>query len=231
MTARTTTEAFADAAAAIVEDLDISHVLARLLSDCAGLVHADAIGLMVLAESGELELLSATSHGMAQLELFQIQRSDGPCIEGVKTGDVTVATSREEIRGRWGNVGEAIADAGFQTVMAFPMRWHGRILGGLNVFKREPGGKNKEDLLLGQAFADLSTAILIQTRDIAAEDITARVRHAIAARSTIEQAKGVLAHKHNLEMDQAYDKLVEKAHAGESTLSEAAAAVVRQAYR
>lgn len=231
MTARTTTEAFADAAAAIVEDLDISHVLARLMSDCAGLVHADAVGLMVLAESGELELLSATSHGVAQLELFQIQRNNGPCIEGIQTGDVTIAGSQEEIRRRWGSVGEAIADAGFHAVMAFPMRWHGRILGGLNVFKIEPGGKNKEELLLGQAFADLSTAILVQTREISAADITARVRHAITARSTIEQAKGVLAHQHNLEMHQAYDKLVEQAQAGESTLSEAAADVVRQAHR
>ena len=49
------------------------------------------------------------------------------------------------------------------------------------------------------------------------------------ARTVVEQAKGVLAYQRGVPIDEAYNALLERARTEGRTLSEAAAAVVRQA--
>jgi transcriptional regulator with GAF, ATPase, and Fis domain len=230
MTPRTTAQAFADATSALVEDDDVPDILDRLLRDCAALIDADAIGLLVMDGAGRLELLSATSHRATELELFQVQHNKGPCVDAINRAEVVSMTTEADLRTCWDEVGPAIADAGFCAVHAFPMRWRGRVIGGLNVFKAASGDPDDDRLMLGQAFADVATVVTLQAVDIPAEDVTARIHQAIAARTIIEQAKGVLAHQHTLDMADAYELLVEIARRGDSPITGTAAAIVHRAH-
>jgi hypothetical protein len=56
------------------------------LSSCADLTSADALGLLVRTAAGNLEMLSATSHQAAELELYQLQHDSGPCLDSIRTG-------------------------------------------------------------------------------------------------------------------------------------------------
>ncbi len=73
MTARTATQT----SAALTRGRDATDVLDQLVRDSAEVLGARAVGLLVVAAGGEVELLSATSHQMAQLEMFQIQQDNG----------------------------------------------------------------------------------------------------------------------------------------------------------
>lgn len=227
---RTTADAFGDAAAAMVSDHSIADVLAQLLSDCVDLLSVHSAAILVVDRAGELSLLSSSSHRVAELEVLQVQREVGPCVDSVRTGQPVTATGAQQLAERWGSVGQAIADAGFERVDTYPMRWHGRILGGLNIFRRTADDVDSAAVTLSQAFADVATLAVVQSVEVPADQIAARVHEAITARAQVEQAKGVLAYLRNLDMSDAYDELVEISRTRGRTLTETARDVVREQY-
>lgn len=229
MTTTSPAQAFADATAALVSQRDVHDILASLMSDCLAAFDVAAVGVMVRPHDGELELLSASSHRAAELELFQIQRDEGPCQETVRTGEPVSAVGLDEMVRRWNDVGQAIVDAGFQSVHAFPMRWQGSVLGGLNLFGGTPG-QGPDDALLGQSFADVMTLVLACPVDLPGDDLSARIRQAIAGRAVIEQAKGVLSHQLGVDMGESYRHLMERARAHGSTVTQMAQELIRQAH-
>ena len=117
---RTTAHAFGDAAAAMVSEHVVADVLAQLLTDCASLVSAEAVAILVVDQTGDLSLLSSSSHRAAELEMLQIQRSSGPCVDAIRSGRHVSAAGAAELTRRWEEVGQAIARSGFQRVDAYP---------------------------------------------------------------------------------------------------------------
>ncbi len=107
------------------------------------------------------------------------------------------------------------------------MRWRGRSLGGLNIFRKAVTDVDDQVAKLSQAFADVATLVVVQSTDVPTDQIAARVHEAIMARGEVEQAKGVLAHVHGIGMAEAYDQLRRLAAEGGRTLSQAAHTVVR----
>ena len=208
MNHRTPAQAFADAASALVKSSDVTDTLSRLLRDCCTLLDADALGVLVRSPSGNLELLSASSHKTAALEAFQIQHEHGPCIDTIASGQPVVAVGAQEVRSAWPGVGAVILQTGFYAVHAFPMRFNGRTIGGLNLFHTDARTLDDEQTILGQAFADVATLVIVKSTDLSTGQIAARVKQALDGRTVIERAKGVLAHQYGLDMAAAYDFLL-----------------------
>jgi hypothetical protein len=223
----TTADALATALDGMVSSRPVADVLARLMQDCLLVLPADAAAVLVLDGEGGLELLSASSHRAEEIELLQIQRSEGPCVQVIQDNRMLEA-SGTELAERWGEVGVAIGKAGFQQVRAYPMRWHGQAIGGLNILSRAP--RVDDDTVLGQVLADLATLVVVHAADVSVERVLARVREAVSARATIEQAKGVLAVTMDLEPDAAYDVLLQRARESELGLTAVAARLVDEAY-
>jgi ANTAR domain/GAF domain len=233
MTPRTAAQALAAATSALTGDSDVTDILARLVRDTAEVLAAQAVGLLMIGQDGDLELLSASSHQAAELELFQIQHDDGPCVEVIRTGTAAAWPSAAEMLARWPATGQVIVGAGFQSAQAYPLRWHGAVIGAMNIFSGRPSsaGADADAGALGQAFADVAAVVIVQSAEVTADQITDRVRQALAARTVIEQAKGVLAYSRGLDMAAAYDLLRELAAASGRKLTAAAADVIAQAQR
>lgn len=229
MTNRTSVQAFAEAASGMVHARPVGDILDRLVKDCVEVVDAEAVAILVLDEQERLGLLASSSAAAAQLELLQAQDSQGPCVDVISSRSAqSVAGTAEMIR-RWGEVGAAIADAGFDSVEAYPMIWRGNILGGLNIFLGgAPTGTSGRDAVC-QAFADVATIVLVHSADVPADELTNRVHEATAARDVIEQAKGVLSELHVVDMEQASARLEELAESEQLTLRDVAQAVIRRA--
>jgi transcriptional regulator with GAF, ATPase, and Fis domain len=231
MTATTASQAFIDAAAAMVQQDDVADILVRLLSDCAGVTGAGAIGLLVKDDHGRLDVLSATSHQAVELELYELQHDTGPCVDAARDGAPVSVRSPGEVIARWGTVGEAIVAAGFHSVHAVPLRWHGRLIGAMNAFHTDVESADGESLQLTQAFADIATVVIVQPVVLTSSELDERVRFVLDGRTIVEQAKGVLAESSGVDVATAYQILVQRAAQNGSTLTEAATAVIEEAQR
>jgi transcriptional regulator with GAF, ATPase, and Fis domain len=231
MTPRSVTQAFAEVTAALTSGRDVTDTLDRLVRDSAEVLGAQAVGLLIKVNEDELELLSATSHQIAELELFQIQHDTGPCIEAIRTGSAVTAASQDDIRVRWPRVGAAIAAAGYTTVRAYPLCWRGRAIGALNTFHTREKPAAEDTGQIGQALADIATTVIIQASALTAEQIAERVQEVLQARTLIEQAKGVLAYTRGVDMAMAYDLLRHLAADRRATITDTAASVIADAQR
>jgi hypothetical protein len=224
----TTEDALATALGAMVSRHSVTDVLARLMQDCLQVLPADAAAVLVRDQLGRLELLSASSHRAEEIELLQIQHESGPCVDAVAADEILQVQGREELVERWGDVGAAIADAGYDGVQAYPMHWQGLAIGGLNVLVRDariPG-----DVLVGQILADIATLVVVHAGGVSTERALARVREAVEARTVIEQAKGVLAVELDADPGSTYDVLLQRAAEAGLGLTEAATQVIGRAY-
>jgi GAF domain-containing protein len=229
MSARTSAQVLADVASALVVDHETTGLLARLMGDAAEVLPADAAALLVRAADGGLELLSATSHRVGELEIYQAQHQAGPCVDVVRTGRADSALGAEEIVRRWDDVGRLIVDAGFQAVHAFPMHWRDHVIGGLNVFGVAPEGLSAASMAAGQSFADLATLAIVAPTALSDDELGRRVTEALEGRVVIEQAKGVLAVQLGVDMATAYSVLLERSSSNGASLAAAAERVVHDA--
>lgn len=226
MTARTPANVLAQAASTLVGEHDVTDALARLVMDLADVAGAQAVAIVVLLDDGRLELLTSTSHRMAELEIFQVTNDEGPCIEVVRSGAAVSLEGEGAILQRWPVVGRAIVDAGFGGVHAFPMQWHGQVLGGLNVFSASSVALDESVICLGQAVADVATLLILQEKNPDPDTIAERIRETLRGRVEVERAKGALAYQQNLDMARAYEILLERAAATGRSLTETAKQVL-----
>jgi transcriptional regulator with GAF, ATPase, and Fis domain len=231
MTARTSAQALADVASALVGEHETTGLLARLMLDSAELIPADAAALLVRTREGAFEMLSATSHRAVELELYQAQQSAGPCVDAALLGRPVSAVGGDEIASRWGDVGRRIVDEGFQAVHAFPMHWREHVIGGLNLFSVAAQELTEPSRQLAQSFADLATLALVQPLGLGADDLAQRVTDALEGRVVVEQAKGVLAFQLSVDVADAYDELVRRSVQDGADLGQTARNVIRAAQR
>jgi GAF domain-containing protein len=233
MTDRTSAfDVLAAVSAAMLDEDHPADVLANLMQACMGPLSADSAAILVAESDGALSLLTASSHHAEQIELLQTQQSRGPCVDAITSGEHVFAVGAAVLVERWGDVGAAIRNAGFASAHAFPMRWHGQVLGGLNIFRVTDDGDSAEDTaVIGQAFADVATLVLVQVHELSADQLGDRVRETLAARSAVEQAKGVLAYLHGTDPESAYAELARLAAADHGSLTETARQVLRDQHR
>jgi hypothetical protein len=226
------TRALAAAAAAMVDDHDVIGILTELLRGGADALGAAAAGLVVRdRDGGPLEFLTSTSHRAEELELYQLQIDQGPCLESVHTGRHVFATRLDEVRSRWPALEEPFRRAGFVGVHAAPLHWHGHAIGALNVFWSDDGTLSHEGVSMAQTFADVATMAIVSSGRVPVAQVLRRTRAALRERSVIEQAKGVLAYREGLDMAEAFDRLVELAGGNGHDLRRTAAEVVSAAAR
>ena len=112
------------------------------------------------------------------------------------------------VDGRWPRFAAEALAAGFHSVHALPMRLRGTVIGALNLFHVEPGEMRQGDVDAAQALADVATIAILQHRAaLEAQVLNEQLNHALNSRVVIEQAKGMVAERLGLNMEQAFSRL------------------------
>jgi hypothetical protein len=213
-------------ASLVADDVDVTGAIASVIAGAAEALPADAVALLVESD-GVLDLLSATSHQVADLEIYQAQVEEGPCVDTIRLGVDIDVVGAEAIEERWPTVGPLIVQSGYSSVHAAPLTWHGVAFGGLNIFRVE--ALSLADQQVGcRALADaLTLAIVAQA--LGRVDVAEALRAALEDRAVVEQAKGALGHVAGLDMAAAYRALLSRAAADGVPLGVAAREVMRHA--
>ena len=188
----------------LLEDFDVVDLLTELTDRCADLLDVASAGLLLADPRGLLHLMAATSDSTEELELFQLQADEGPCLDCFASGvAVSVADLDVEAR-RWPRFVPAAREAGFVSVHAVPMRAAGTVLGTLGLFGTSVGALNDADLLVGRSLAHVASVAIVQERPPTPAAVLPRLRSALAGRVVVEQAKGLLRERLDIPVAEAF---------------------------
>jgi len=198
-------EAFVEAADTLVDDFDVIEFLHILAERCVQLLEVDAAGVMLADQFGQLHATAASTESARLLELFELQADAGPCMDAFRTGVQVVNADLAASRERWPRFAEAARAGGFVSVHALPLRLRARVIGALNLFCARAGVLSEADARTGQALADVATIGILAQRSVQqAELLSTQLQQALNSRVTIEQAKGVLAERRGIGVDDAF---------------------------
>jgi transcriptional regulator with GAF, ATPase, and Fis domain len=211
----------------MVADFDVIDFLHVLTDRSAQLLDVAAAGLLLADPRGELRVVAASSEAARLLELFQLQNDQGPCLDCFRSGRPVTAADLDAEAQRWPRFAVAAQEAGFAAVQALPMRLREQVIGALNLFRATPGPFDPAGVRIGQAMADVATISLLHERNMRDSDtLNEQLQTALNSRVIIEQAKGKLAERLGLDMDQAFSLLRDHARSRNQRLSDLAQAFI-----
>ena len=226
---RGVTRAFVALSNSLIQDFDLVELLSGLTADCARLLDIESAGLLLADSSGVLHVLAASSERTRNLELFQLQRAEGPCLDCFHSGRPVLVPDLGQTTDQWPQFVPKATGAGFASMHALPMRLHDEVLGALGLFSTSVGPLHDDDVSLAQALAHVACVAIVQDKVAAGRDaVAAQLQRALDSRVVLEQAKGILAQLGGLDMDQAFAALRRHARDNNQRLTEVARAVVRR---
>ena len=221
-------DTFVTLADTLVADYDVVDLLDRLVEACVDLLGATAAGILLTDQRGGLAVVASSSEEMRLLEIFQLQADEGPCLECVRSGKVVTAADLSAAVTRWPRFAPVAVSAGYEGIVAVPLRLREQTIGGLNMFLGPGQALRPEDQRIAQALADVATIGVLQQRSAHRSSMLAeQLQSALNSRVAIEQAKGVLVERHGLSFDAAFAALRRFARDNNRKLSEVAVSVVR----
>jgi GAF domain-containing protein len=198
-------EVFVEVADTLVDDFDLIEFLRAVTSHTAELADVAAAGLLLADHRGHLQFMAASSEEARLLELFQVQTEEGPCQDAFHTGSSTESADLVSAQDRWPVFAPRAVSAGYRSVHALPLRLRSKVIGALNLFGANVGSLDPDDVQIVQALADVATIAILQERMIhRGEVLTEQLQSALNSRIAIEQAKGVVAQLHGVDVDEAF---------------------------
>jgi transcriptional regulator with GAF, ATPase, and Fis domain len=218
---------FVDLADTLVAGFDVIEFLHTLATRSVELLDADAAGIMLADQRGGLRVLASSTEEARLLELHELQNDEGPCLDCFRSGSPVAQEDLATMRTSWPDFTAKLEQLGFHSAQALPMRLRDETIGALNLFRAKPGRLSPADLGLGQAMADVATVGLMQERAISASEVLAtQLQTALNSRVRLEQAKGVLAERTGLPMEQAFQLMRDYARHHNRLLSEVATNII-----
>jgi GAF domain-containing protein len=220
------TRTLVELADTLVADFDVIELLTKVTDRCVDVLDVGAAGIMLAAPGGELRVMASSSEAMRVLELFEVQAKEGPCFDCFRSG-VPVENQDLGADDRWPLFGAEAQEAGFHAVHAMPLRLRGTVIGALNLFHAETGEMRQADADAAQALADLATIAILQHRAVLeAQVLNEQLSNALNTRVVIEQAKGVVAERNGVDMEQAFQLLRNHARNHNLRLADVAGGVI-----
>ncbi|MQA78415.1 MAG: ANTAR domain-containing protein [Streptosporangiales bacterium] len=220
-------ETFVELADTLVAEFDVIDFLDMLAHRSVQLLGVDASGLLLVDLGGRLNAVAASHERARLLELFQLQNSEGPCLDCYGQGAPVSCPDLSGQEGRWPQFAPAALQEGYRAVHALPMRLRSETIGAINLFSEAPGALGAPALELGQALADIATIGILHERAVRRHEVLAeQLQTALNSRVLIEQAKGVLAERLGISVTDGFAVLRQRARRTNTRLGELATAVI-----
>lgn len=130
-------------------------------------------------------------------------------------------------RQRWPHYTPRALRLGYTHVVALPLRERTVTSGGLILLSGAQRAFSPATLVLGRSLADFTAVILERAREADhSRTLTTQLEHALISRVVIEQAKGMLATRWAVPLDEAFDLLRKHARSRQRPLRDVAREVI-----
>jgi len=220
---------FVEVADTLVAEFDLIEFMQLLADRVAGMIDSSTVGLLLADPRGQLRFMAASDETTKFLELFQVEKQDGPCVDAFHTAKPVINTDLRAASDRWPQFASRAIAAGFLSVHAFPLRLRSEVIGALGVFGTTLGDLDDTEVQIVQALGDVAAIALLQERTIRrGEVLTEQLQGALNTRIIIEQAKGATAQTHDVTLDVAFEMIRVYARRTQQRLSDVARLVVTE---
>jgi ANTAR domain-containing protein len=198
----------------------------RLAALCADLLDVRAATLLALDDDG-LPVLEATSEETVdRLTRLELASRQGPGVDALRISQRMDCADLTAAGLRWPQFAPAALDAGFAAVCGVPYRLWGRIVGALTLYMSAPGTLSAANVAYGSGLALTVSLGVTAHRGRALAVRAEQLQGALNSRVSIEQAKGVLAERSNITVDEAFVILRDHARHHGTKMHDVARAVV-----
>jgi GAF domain-containing protein len=184
----------------------------RLLSRMATLVTTAVPGAdwvsITMGSPMDPQRLGSDSTEAQEFDGRQLRAAEGPCWEAYTSGKVVIA---DDVRadGRWPTLARTAGYGAVRSVLALPVQEDGTSRGVINVYSGQVGAFGPA----GRRIAELVAAAVAGVLQNVAEreslqTLATNLERALSSRAVIDQAKGVIMARLNVDADNAFARLV-----------------------
>jgi GAF domain-containing protein len=205
------TPELASALAELVNLMLATPDLERLLDDlarlAAGVMGPPASCGITLRPEREPVTVAASGPLASLVDEAQYSEGEGPCLQSMATGEV-VDVPDMDVERRWGDYPSLARRHGVRSSYSVPLIVDGQRQGALNLYATESDGFGLLERERAEAFArQAAAALTIVTRRAKQTELTDQLRAALASRSVIDQAMGVLMARNRCGPEEAFGRL------------------------
>lgn len=199
--------AFADFAEALLQRYGIGDVLYRLTDQVVEVLGIDGAGVSLGLAVDGMRFVTATDQRVEKLEGAQIESGQGPSMEAYRTGE-PVAVSDLQDEQRWDDYRRIADEQQFRAVAGIPMPVSEQRIGALNLYRSAPHEWTSEELDIAQLLANVASGYILNWQSLDRQTTLAQqLQGALDSRIVIEQAKGVIAGRHDIDVTEAFERL------------------------
>lgn len=197
--------AFSDRISEAVRDLydrgagaDTLEGLVELARD--SVTAAEHAGLSMREAGGKVVTVAATSELVVRADAWQYELGEGPCLDAVQEQEIVLSTDLRE-DSRWPRWAAEVAGLGVRSLLSLQLFTGERTLGALNLYGTHPQAFGQDSLVEGAAVAAHVSVVLAATRR------EENLQLALASRTTIGRAEGILMERFGIDATAAFSVL------------------------
>lgn len=220
----------ADFARSLVSEYDVGEILYDLTDRVNAVLAVDGAGVSLGNDDGQLEFITATDAAVVRIEEQQTRFREGPCHDAWRGNELVKVAHIEDWEDRWPKWSQAALGTGWHAVLGVPMHLDGASLGALNVYARDPREWDDDETMVAGVLADVATSSIVHTAELRrSQALSVQLQGALDSRIVIEQAKGVVAERHGIDVAEAFDLIRRHARGNNRKLREVARELIEGA--
>lgn len=207
-------------------DYDVGDVLDMLAVQIGPVLGVDAGGVTLLDPKGATGYAAASDERAAKTEQTESTLHQGPCVGCIIDRETKVVTDLESDL-RWPAYREAVLPMGWRTVLGVPLMAGTECIGGLDVYGERPKEWSGDELETARLMADMASSYIVHAQALRrSRDLAEQLQLALDSRIVIEQAKGMLSARLNIDVAEAFELLRRQARSTNTPLRKVAQQVV-----
>lgn len=209
----------------LVSPFEISEALYELAERLTALLALAGSGVILESDS-RLQAATAVPRALLQLENYQVEHQEGPCVFAHQSGELQVVTDLRQERA-WPGYRQIAAQVGVRAVVGIPLKLAGVSIGAINLYNTDAREWSRVDLRSAMVMTNIATAYLLSSTALTKQtELSVQLQHALDSRVLVEQAKGVLAEANGISVEATYQLLRRYARNGGLRVHDVACAII-----
>lgn len=214
----------------LLGDDTLGDILTRIVELACDALPADLAGITTIVE-GRPSTAVFTDEAAPRIDAHQYVGGSGPCVYAFRSQATIRIDSVPDDR-RWPQFTEVAAEFGVRSTLSLPLSARGEPLGALNLYARASHAFAAPEEQLAERFASQASVVLANAQAYSeCRELSENLRQALASRSTIDYAVGIVMAGGGQDPDGAFQVLVRASQREHRKLRTVAAELVERTAR